>query len=391
MFYDTEKAFSLKSDGELQSTFWLFRLINSPALVKLLGKLVKLAIRLNLPVKGLIKSTIFKQFCAGETLKESRAVVNKLYEANVKSILDYSVEAENTNEAFDETLNELLKVIEAASGNPAIPYTSVKLTGLVSAGILEKVGSGSFLTSPETMDWGLFTGRMNRLFTQAFVRNVPIYIDAEESWIQTAIDDLAEKLMDKFNKEHFIVLTTLQMYRHDRLNYLRHLINYAKENKLKLGIKLVRGAYIEKENLRSEKLNYPTPIQMSKERTDEDFNKALVMCLDNIDVIMLCAGTHNEESTLFLLEEMKKRNLPNNHPHIYFSQLYGMSDHISMNLAAQSYNVTKYLPYGPIKSVIPYLLRRADENTGISGQMSREFQLVTQERNRREKQKRLTK
>lgn len=387
IIYNTEKAFSLKSYKELKQTKWLFKMMNSPFIVKTMSSLVNFAIKIGLPVKGAIKATIFKQFCGGETLSESTAVVNNLYKANVKTILDFSIEGEENNEAFDATLAELQKIIQYAHNNPAIPYTCIKLTGLVSTELLHKMSDGTKLNAEETSDWNLFIQRMDALFDNASTQNVPIYIDAEESWIQIIIDKLAEQYMLKYNKGKTIVLTTLQMYRHDRLAYLQQLIDFARKNNIMLGVKLVRGAYIEKENLRAQTMGYPTPIQPSKAKTDEDFNKAISLCLQNIDIIMLCAGTHNEESSIFLLEEMKRLQLPNNHKHIYYSQLFGMSDHISMNLAGEGYNVTKYLPYGPVKSVIPYLIRRANENTSIAGQMSRELDLISQEKNRRDKLK----
>lgn len=387
MLYNTEKAFSLKTYSELKRTKWLFKMMNSPFIVKVMSSLVKFAIKIGLPVKGAIKATIFKQFCGGESLKESANVVNNLYKANVKTILDFSIEGEENNDAFDKTLAELQRIIQFANNNPAIPYTCIKLTGLVSTHLLEKQSAGGQLSVSESEDWKLFIKRMDFLFDSAKLNNVPVYIDAEESWIQIIIDKLAEEYMLRYNKEKAVVLTTLQMYRHDRLAYLNYLVDFAKKNKITLGIKLVRGAYIEKENLRAQQMNYPTPIQPDKASTDLDFNKAVSICLQNIDIIMLCAGTHNEESTIFLLEEMKKFNLPKNHNNIYFSQLYGMSDHISMNLAGEGYNVTKYLPYGPVKSVVPYLIRRANENTSIAGQMSRELDLVSQEKARRDKLK----
>lgn len=362
-------------------------MMNSPFIVKMMSGLVNFGIKIGLPIDGAIKATIFKQFVGGETLSESKKVVDTLYKANVKTILDFSIEGEETNEAFDKTLIELQKIIQYAHNNPAIPYTCIKLTGLVSTELLHKMSDNTKLTEMESADWNLFLKRMDKLFDDASAQNVPIYIDAEESWIQIIIDKLAEEYMLKYNKGKTIVLTTLQMYRHDRLDYLKNLIAFARKNNIMLGVKLVRGAYIEKENLRAKTNGYPTPIQPSKEKTDQDFNKALSLCLENIDIIMLCAGTHNEESSVFLLEEMKRLGIPNNHKHIFYSQLFGMSDHISMNLAAEGYNVTKYLPYGPVKSVIPYLIRRANENTSIAGQMSRELDLITQEKNRRDKLK----
>ncbi|HRH11614.1 MAG TPA: proline dehydrogenase family protein [Bacteroidia bacterium] len=384
MLYNTENAFLLKSNGELKRTLWLFRLINKPALVNFLTKALQFAMKMKLPVKGALKATIFKQFCGGENIKETSEVVNKLYDANVRSILDYSVEGEENNEAFDSALTELIKIINTASSNPAIPYTCIKLTGFVSSHLLEKASLKEEFSNEESADWQKFLKRMDTLFDTATEKNVPVYIDAEESWLQGSIDQVAEDYMLRYNKTHHIVLTTLQMYRHDRLAYLNELILFSKKNSIKLGIKLVRGAYLERENTRAAEMNYPTPMQKCKDDTDIAFNKAVVLCLDNIDLIMLCAGTHNEVSTLFLLDEMKKRNIANDHPHVYFSQLYGMSDHITMNLAAEKYNVTKYVPYGPVKSVVPYLIRRAQENTGIAGQMSRELQLITQEKKRRD-------
>lgn len=387
IIYNTEKAFSLKSYKDLKRTRWLFKMMNSPFIVKMMSGLVNFGIKIGLPIDGAIKATIFKQFVGGETLSESKKVVDTLYKANVKTILDFSIEGEETNEAFDKTLIELQKIIQYAHNNPAIPYTCIKLTGLVSTELLHKMSDNTKLTEMESADWNLFLKRMDKLFDDASAQNVPIYIDAEESWIQIIIDKLAEEYMLKYNKGKTIVLTTLQMYRHDRLDYLKNLIAFARKNNIMLGVKLVRGAYIEKENLRAKTNGYPTPIQPSKEKTDQDFNKALSLCLENIDIIMLCAGTHNEESSVFLLEEMKRLGIPNNHKHIFYSQLFGMSDHISMNLAAEGYNVTKYLPYGPVKSVIPYLIRRANENTSIAGQMSRELDLITQEKTRRDKLK----
>lgn len=387
ILYNTEKAFVLKSYKELSKTRFLYRVMNQGWMVGILTKLVDFSLRIGLPVKSLVKNTIFKQFCGGETIAESTAVVNDLYKIKVKSILDYSVEAGKTNENFDHSVNEILKIIKIAHNNPSIPYTCIKITGFVRGDLLEKIGSKAQLSKTEETDWELFRNRMMTLFDAGKNFNVPIFIDAEESWLQVAIDSIAEEFMLKYNRESFVVLTTLQMYRHDRLEYLNKLIKLAREQKIKLGIKLVRGAYLEKENTRAVKFNYPSPINATKEDTDKVFDEAVRICLDNVDIIMLCAGTHNEASTLLLLDEMKKRNLPNNHPNVYFSQLYGMSDNITMNLGAENYNVTKYVPYGPVESVIPYLVRRAQENSGISGQMSRELKMILQETERRKKLK----
>lgn len=387
ILYNTEKAFTLKSNSELLQTKLMYRIMNYAWLSKLLTKLVNFSFKIGLPIKPLIKNTIFKQFCGGETINESKIVVDKLYSINVKSILDYSVEGASTEENFNNTLNETLRIIQAAYNNPSIPYTCIKLTGFVDTKLLEKVSSNKELSSLEQQEWRNLKNRLTTLFDAAKKYNVPVFIDAEESWIQPAIDKIAEEFMVSYNLNKHVVLTTLQMYRNDRLPYLKQLIKFARFHQIKLGIKLVRGAYLEKENERAKIMNYPSPINATKAITDSEFDAAIKLCLDNIDIIMLCAGTHNEISTLLLLEEMKKRNLANNHANIFFSQLYGMSDNISMNLGAHKYNVTKYVPYGPVKSVIPYLIRRAQENSGIAGQMSRELKMILQEESRRDKLK----
>jgi len=387
ILYNTEKAFILKSYKELSKTRFLYRVMNNAWLSRILTKLLDFSLRIGLPVKSMVKKTIFKQFCGGETITESKAIVNDLYKIKVKSILDYSVEAGKTNVNFDQSVSEIFKIIQIAHNNPSIPYTCIKLTGFVRGDLLEKISSNHKLSKTEEADWELFRNRMITLFDAGKKYYVPIFIDAEESWIQPAIDSIAEEFMLKYNRDAYVVLTTLQMYRHDRIEYLNKLILLSRQQKIKLGIKLVRGAYLEKENLRAIKFNYKSPINPTKEDTDLLFDKAVRICLDNVDLIMLCAGTHNEASTLLLLDEMKKRNLPNNHPNIFFSQLYGMSDNITMNLGAADYNVTKYVPYGPVEAVIPYLVRRAQENSGISGQMSRELKMIIQETERRKKLK----
>lgn len=383
-FDNTEKAFIAKDTRELRRSLWLFKLMGSTSLVKILSKLTLFAIKVGLPVRTPIKATIFKQFCGGESIEESNAVVNRLSRSQIGSILDYSVEGKDNEEDFENTKKEILKIISVAKGNPAIPYTSVKLTGIARFGLLEKLNVRNKLTKEEEEELIILKKRLAEISSYATRSAVPIYIDAEESWIQDAIDMLTEEMMEMNNKKSAIVLTTLQMYRWDRIEYLQKLIHKARNNNFSIGIKLVRGAYMEKENLRAAEMGYKSPIQMSKEKTDSDFDKAVDVCLENIDIITLCAGTHNEASTMHLVKKMKDLNIPNNHPHVYFSQLYGMSDHITYNLAEAGYNVTKYLPYGPVKSVIPYLIRRAAENTAIAGQMSRELRLIIEEEKRRQ-------
>jgi proline dehydrogenase len=380
---DTDKAFSAKSDKQLKKSFWLFTFMKNSTLVSILSKLTLLSMKMRLPIKAIIKNTIFNQFCGGESIEESKEVVVELKKSNVKSILDYSVEGKETDEDFENTKNEILEIITLAKNNDAIPYTSIKLTGIIPHSLLEKLNVNNILSEEEIVKYLKCRDRLNEICKSAYTNKVPVYIDAEESWIQAAIDRLAEEMMNLYNKETAIVLTTLQMYRKDRLNYLKRFIEQARKDQIFIGIKLVRGAYLEKENKRALELGYESPVHTSKLNTDVDFDEAVSVCLKNIDIVTLCAGTHNEESTLYLVNSMKRLNIPNDHPYVYFSQLYGMSDHITYNLAAVGYNVTKYLPYGPVKSVIPYLIRRAQENTAIAGQMGRELKLIVEEKERR--------
>jgi proline dehydrogenase len=380
---NTNKAFSTKTNSELNKSFWLFNLMRYPFFVNFFSKLTLAAFKIRIPIKKIIKNTIFKQFCGGEDLTEVKEVVDTLSKANIGSILDYSVEGKNSESDFEKTKLEVIKIIKLAKNDSAIPYTSLKLTGVMRSFILEKLSANKILSEEETIEFTNGKRRIEEICLKAYNCNVPIYFDAEESWIQEAIDRLGEEMMRKFNNQKAIVLTTLQMYRVDRIDYLNFLLRIANAEHIFIGIKLVRGAYLEKENARAFELGYPSPIQISKERTDLDFDKAITICLENINVVTLCAGTHNESSTMHLLHEMERLKIENNHPHVYFSQLYGMSDHITYNLADAQYNVTKYLPYGPIKAVIPYLIRRAQENTAIAGQLGRQLKLITDEKHRR--------
>ncbi|CAN5293533.1 proline dehydrogenase family protein [soil metagenome] len=382
-FDNTGKAFLMKDDHQLKHSLRLFKLIHNPFVVRVGSKLAVFALKLGLPVKGLIRNTIFNQFCAGEDLIESHKVVTDLSKYKVGSILDYSAEGSGRIEDFERTANEISKIIEIASKDDSIPYTCLKMTGIISHSLLEKKNSNESFTEQEEKEFESAKGRLAFICEAAEFRNVPIYIDAEESWIQDAIDSLTEEMMWKHNRKFAIVNTTLQMYRHDRIEYLKDLIATGRKNNCFIGVKLVRGAYLEKENKRAIDMGYATPILPDKYSTDRDFNLAIDLCLKNIDVVTLCAGTHNEESTMYLLNKMKEMGLENNDKRIYCSQLYGMSDHISFNLADAGYNVTKYLPYGPINTVLPYLIRRAEENSAIAGQMGRELRLLQEEKKRR--------
>lgn len=382
-FENTQQAFSLKDDRALRHSLRLFRFMHHPPLVKWGAKLTVLALKLNLPVKGVIRQTVFSQFCAGETLEESKTVVENLGRQRIGSILDYSVEGKGEREDFERTKDELIRIIGMAEKNPNIPYTCLKMTGIAPFKLLERMTAKKSLSHNELEQYEETLLRLNAICREAEMRQVPVYVDAEESWIQGAIDVLTEEMMNKYNRQSAIVNTTLQLYRHDRLSYLQALIDRARKQPFFVGVKLVRGAYFEKENARASKKSYPSPMHRDKAATDRDFDAAVDLCLQHIDIVTLCAGTHNEASTLHLLERMQQLELPNNHPHIFCSQLFGMSDHISFNLAHSGYNVTKYLPYGPIQSVLPYLVRRAEENSAIAGQMGRELRLLLEERRRR--------
>ena len=382
-FQDTSIAFQNKTDKELLLSYFIFGLTKSPFLVKFLSQAAKITLAMGLPVKPIIKSTVFKQFCGGEQESEYANVVGKLGQSGIGAILDYSVEGTEDETGFESTKQELLKIIDKSKTNPNIPCTCMKMTGIGPFDLYKKITANESLTKEEQHAWEKVKSRLETICEASFKADKPIYIDAEETWIQQAIDDLAEEMMSKYNKEKAIVFTTLQLYRWDRNDYFLELIQRARKDDYKLGIKIVRGAYIEKERERAKRYGYRSPINATKEETDSEYDKAVEIFVDNIDVVEICVGTHNEASCKLLLKLMAEKDLPNDHPHIYFSQLYGMSDNISFNLANAGYNVSKYLPYGPVESTLPYLARRAEENTAIAGQMSKELEIIIQERNRR--------
>ncbi|MDA9563175.1 proline dehydrogenase family protein [Flavobacteriales bacterium] len=383
IFKNLEAGFASKSDGELRFSAFIFNLMASPFLVKVSTSIALVAVKLHLPISGLIKATIFKQFCGGESRSDSEKVIKKLGNHNVKSILDYSIEGENHDAQFESTTEEIIKVIQHGKSNDNIPVACVKITGIGSFQLLEKVNEKSTLNAQEAASFETIKTRLDRLCSAAQSNGVPLYIDAEESWIQDTIDELVMEMMLRYNTEKAFVFNTLQMYRWDRLSFFKESLKKAKENGIKLGVKIVRGAYIEKENDRAEQKGYRSPIQPSKDATDRDYNTALQFTIDNLDYIEICAGTHNEYSSELLTELMAKKGIANDHPHIYFSQLYGMSDQISFNLASLGYNVSKYVPYGPVNSTLPYLIRRAEENTSMAGQVGNELKLIRKEQKRR--------
>jgi proline dehydrogenase len=382
-FEDTSISFQDKSDQELLLSYLIFGLTKSPFLVKFLSQVAKFTLSIGLPVKPLIKATVFKQFCGGEKKEEYSKVIVKLGKAAIGTILDYSVEGTKDEAGFEDTKKELLNIIEQSKSNPNIPCTCMKMTAIGSFELFKKVTANDVLSQDEQIEWNKLKNRLKVICKASYQANKPIYIDAEESWIQTAIDRLAEEMMSKYNKDKAIVFTTLQLYRWDRIDYFKQLIEQARSGSYKFGIKIVRGAYLEKERERAHRLGYTSPVNATKSETDREYNEALEIFIDNIDVVEICVGTHNEHSCKLLVQYMAENKLANNHPHIYFSQLYGMSDNISFNLANAGYNVSKYLPFGPVESTLPYLARRAEENTAIAGQMSKELEIIVKERRRR--------
>jgi len=382
-FDDTEVAFSYKSDTELKKANLIFSIVNNPATSAIATSLAKWSLALRLPIKGLIRATVFKHFCGGETIDQSDKTAQNLYKFGIGTILDYSAEGEKTEEGFEKTDQEIINTIEKAKGNPAVPFSVFKVTGLAAFDLLEKVQGKEKLSEEETAAWERVRLRVDRICKKGFDNNVPVLIDAEDSWIQNPIDELAYEMMAKYNNEKAIIFNTYQMYRADMLGNLKKSFEQAIKQNYFLGAKLVRGAYMEKEEARATKLGYSNPIHTTKEATDEAFNQGLAFCIENRNRISLMCGSHNEYSNQYLASLIKKHGLKHNDPHVWFAQLMGMSDNISFNLAKVGYNVAKYVPYGPVESVMPYLLRRAAENTSVAGQSSRELSLIRKELRRR--------
>ncbi len=384
-FDNTAIAFASKSNSDLIRAYLLFKVISYNWLVKIAPAFVDTALALRLPVKGLIRATAFKHFCGGESIADCQHTIDELGKYNIGTILDYSVEGKEKENDFELSLQETLSCIARAKGQKNIPFSVFKLTGFARIALLEKINAKESLSKLEEDEFERVRQRVEKICAAADESNVPVFIDAEETWIQNVIDDLANAMMMKYNRKRVLVYNTLQLYRTDRNSYLEKCYSHAVSNNYMLGIKLVRGAYMEKERERAIKMNYPSPIQPDKSAADKDYDDALKFCMDHIDRISICAGTHNEKSSLLLVELMYLKNLPHNHPHIWFSQLYGMSDHISFNLAKEGYNVSKYVPYGPVASVLPYLIRRAQENTSVKGQTGRELANILAEKKRRKK------
>ena len=384
-FDNTANAFSYKSTPELRKANFIFSLVNHPWISAMATGSLKMALSMGLPVKGIVKKTAFEHFCGGETIEESESVIQKLGRFGVGTILDYSVEGEKSEEGFDKTMEEILRTLDKAKKSSHIPFSVFKPTGVMSADLLEKIQRGDQLDAAEKTACERAKTRIDKICSKAHQYKIPVLIDAEETWIQDPIDLLADEMMEKYNREGAIVFNTYQLYRTASLNNLQKAFHGATQQNYFVGAKLVRGAYMEKERERAQKLGYPSPIHPTKAATDQAFNDALLLCVNNIQRTSVMCGSHNEYSNAYLVELMNERKIDSRDKRIWFAQLYGMSDNISFNLAKQGYNVAKYVPYGPVQSVMPYLLRRAAENTSVAGQSSRELILIRKELQRRKK------
>jgi len=385
-FQDTETAFADKSDAELREKYRMFKMMNSAVLNEIGTSVTRFALSMGLPVEGLIKSTIFQQFCGGENIEECGPTIDRLGNSKIGTILDYSVEGKSDEEDFERTKNETIENLKRAKNDIDIPFAVFKVTGIAPLGTLEKVSSGDELVKESSIrKWASAQRRMSEICEYAHSIGQAVFVDAEESWLQNAIDLLAMDMMKKYNRQQPIIFNTIQLYRHDRIEYLKKCHKEAKEDGYLLAVKLVRGAYMEKERERASEIGYESPIQPDKAATDKDYDLAVDYCLENIEEIAFVAGTHNQESVKKLSEKVHLKGLEHNHPHIFFSQLFGMSDNLSYVLATNDFNVSKYVPYGPVADAIPYLIRRAKENSSVSGQVSRELDLIGKELKRRGK------
>lgn len=384
-FSDTSIAFERKSDRELKETAFLFRMMSNSSLVNFGSHMTLLALQIRLPIQWIIKKTIFKQFCGGATFEECNKSIQELAAYNVASILDYGAEGKEEDAAFDITVKESIKSVRFAAEHDTVPVVSCKITGLAQNDLLKKITDKEALSAKEEATYQKALGRLDTICKEAYELKVALFIDAEESWIQGAIDNMTDVMMERYNKEYITVYNTFQMYRHDRLAFLKKSYALAQEKGFILGAKLVRGAYMEKERLRASEKGYPSPIQPDKASTDKDYNAAVKFCVENYKGIGSCVASHNEYSTQYQLQLMDEMGIPKDHLHFNFCQLYGMSDNLTFNLAKAGYNVAKYVPYGPVRDVIPYLIRRAQENSAVDGEVSREMGLINEELRRRKK------
>lgn len=382
-FNNPEIAFRNQSNASLREAYQLFKLMNNRNLVQLGKHLVNVAFALHLPVKAILQKTIYKHFVGGMSIEDCSKTIDRLAEHNVKSILDYALEGEESDAIFDATCSEVIRTVEFAHNNKSVPFSAFKITGIARFDLLVKVSEKQDLTDDEVAEYRRAAERVDVIFKRGYELDVPVLIDAEETWIQPVLDEMVLKLMARYNKEKAIVQNTYQMYRHDSIERIRLHHRMALEGGFRFGLKIVRGAYMEKERERASQRGYPSPIQPDKPATDRDFNAIIRYFMEHLDTIDFMVATHNEESSLLLAQLIDAYKLPRDYPGIYFSQLYGMSDHITYNLADQGYNVAKYVPYGAVETMMPYLFRRAEENSSVKGQTSRELNMIQQERRRR--------
>lgn len=382
-FDNTAIAFEYRNDHELKLAHFLFNTMSSPFLTKVGIRIAQLCINWHLPVKGIIKRTIFTQFCGGETLEEAAKTAAILQPFGVSVALDYGVEGKSSEKDFDLAVPEFIKAINYAATKPNIPFIPMKITGFADFGLLEKLHLGIGLSKEENEAWKRVQVRIDQICAAAAQKQLMVLIDAEESWIQKPVDELANTMMERYNKRKPVVFNTFQMYRHESLAFLKESFEKAQKEGYLLGSKLVRGAYMEKERAHAIEKNDTDPIQPDKESTDRDYDAAVSYCLDHLDQMGLFVGTHNESSCKKAVDILNAKQMPHNHPHVWFAQLYGMSDNITFNLADAHFQVAKYLPYGPVQDVVPYLMRRAQENTSVAGQTGRELSLIKKEMKRR--------
>ena len=383
LFSDTKEAFSLKSNFELNRAFFLFKIIGNSTFVKLSTSLTNFALKFHLPVTPIIKATVFDHFCGGVSEEDCIPVINKMFIKNVYSVLDFSTEGFNSEKEFDDCLRKKISIIEFAKNRKEIPFAVFKPTCLGSTDLFKKVSKFEKLNELENDSWNRVIQRFDKVCSKAFKQNIKILIDAEEVEVQNAIDELAIKMMRKYNLSSPIVYNTVQMYRKDRLSYLGEMISNQLNDGVIFGLKLVRGAYMEKERNLAVSMNVESPICDSKDDTDKNFNSGLDFVFNNLNRISFVCASHNENSILKVMNMMESKKLKSNDNKIWFGQLYGMSDNISFNLASKNYNTFKILPFGSVKNLMPYLIRRAEENTSVQGQTGRELQLILKERKRR--------
>lgn len=383
IFNDTETAFSLKTNSELDRAIFLFETIDRPFMVKIGTAATKLALKLHLPVEPLIKKTIFNQFCGGTTEEDCIPAIEKMYSKKVHGVLDYSVEGKEKESEFDKAIDRKINIVKFIKGKKELPFAVFKPTGIGRFAIWQKVSEKAELNAAEATEWENIRTRVENICEAAYKNNIVLLADAEESWMQGSVDALIEEMMLKYNKEKAIIFNTLQCYRWDRLQYLKDLHKRGVDQGFKVGAKLVRGAYLEKENERAKKMGYLSPICETKEATDVCFNSCVTYCLDHLEDLSVYIGSHNEVSNYLALQIMEEKGIANNDERVWFAQLYGMGEHISYNLAKKGYNVAKLVPFGPVRQVVPYLIRRAEENTSVKGQTGRELSLLYEERKRR--------